>query len=119
MLNYYRIVTVAKEDYDAAEEPKLWESFAEEYCATFGLAVNIPEQDNKFRIVYLNNNVLDPAILSEIDAYLEGVMNFSRICGEDIIVVERQIDRCNVRKIYDLINAGEFYEAYHREEFWD
>lgn len=116
MLNYYRMVVVSKEDYDNTEAPELWESHTDGDYVVFGLAVNIPEQDDKFRIAFLNDNVHESAILDEIEAYLGGAMNFSRICGEDIIVVvDSDTARYNVLKIYDLINSGQFYEAYHEE----
>ena len=119
MLNYFRMVVVSKADYDAAESPELWESHANGDYVVFGLAVNNPERDNKFRTVYLNDNVHCPEIHVITDAYLAGAMQFSRVCGEDIIVVvESDKDRYNTRKIFDLINAGEFYEAYS-EECWD
>ena len=119
-LNYYRMVVVTQEEYDAVESPELWEDHVDKDCVVFGLAVNIEEQDNKFRFAYLDNNVSNPNILDEMEAYLAGAMNFARVCGEDIVVVvDTNTAQYNILKLYDLINSGQFYEAFHIEEAGD
>lgn len=114
MVEYLEFMVLSKAEYEIDPEAT-WDDWTSGDYVVFGLATK--EDDNKFHIVYLEDNTHSPEILPVIDAYLVGVMRFSPICGERVVVVvDNDHDRYHLQMIYEKLNNGEFYDIEVAEE---
>ena len=114
MVEYLEFMVLSKAEYEIDPEAT-WDDWACGDYVVFGLATK--ESDNKYHIVYLEDNTHSPEILPVIDAYLEGAMRFSPVCGEQVVVVvDNDHDRYHLQAIYEKLNNGEFYDINVAEE---